>query len=172
MMCEELWNLFSCGHIVHVGYVPCDHWSETSRSLDGSEHCPNYDADAPHTTRDSDGRCDNCAHLPSPPDSETEVGADAADSVSAESVPAESVAAESISTDSVSAESVSTDSVSEDDSEASILPIEILPLVDGSHSSGPTARPLSSHSSYPPPTLIAFASVVVEDGVTLECPST
>ncbi|KAI1171695.1 hypothetical protein F4777DRAFT_564557 [Nemania sp. FL0916] len=71
-MCEEVWRSWRCAHLTCVGYYACDDWSDAhpEPNHQGSESCANYRRDVVHHTEIMDIRCNDCAHLPSPPESE------------------------------------------------------------------------------------------------------
>ncbi|KAI1203420.1 hypothetical protein F5X97DRAFT_131616 [Nemania serpens] len=71
-MCEEVWKRWSCEHLTFATYYACDDWSEAhpGANEEGSEDCENYQPGVIHHTEDMDERCQDCAHLPTPPDSD------------------------------------------------------------------------------------------------------
>ena len=73
VMCAEVWERWSgCGHLTFKGFHACDDWSEAhpAPNEEGSEDCENYVAGDVHDTEEMVGRCVDCAHLPSPPDTD------------------------------------------------------------------------------------------------------
>ena len=71
-MCEEVWKRYNvCEHLIFNTFWACDDWSEAhpGPNVEGSEVCANYNAGVVHETIDEPGRCTDCAHLPTPPDS-------------------------------------------------------------------------------------------------------
>lgn len=70
-MCVEVYNHWTCGHMMFRTYEACDEWSDAhpGPNVEGSVDCPHYNSAALHQSHNIDSPCDECSLL-TPPDSE------------------------------------------------------------------------------------------------------